>query len=446
MSKKFHFIAIGGVGQSGIAKFLLEKGMQVSGSDIYQGKYMHLLKALGAKVFIGHDAKNVPNNATVVVSTAINEKNPELIRAKELGLEIMHRSDMLKYISEISGQEFLGFCGTHGKTTTSGMCAYLLSQAEMDPSFVIGGIVPALKTNGQRGDGKHFVAELDESDGTLVKYSPSVCVINNIEEDHVDYYTNGLDDIIKVFDKFTKPLKKVVVNADCPNCRKLKEYKRFTTFGINDGVYRAKNIKYDEASTTFDAYKNGELLGEVKLSIIGEHNVYNALAVIAALSEANIEFKKYQRYFRHFTGMGRRFQVCAEFSNIKVIDDYAHHPSEIKTTLSALRKSTKNRIVAVFQPHRYTRLKALWKEFLNSFANCDLLFVLDVYAAGDKHDKQFNSNEFAKESKKGIYIKGNIETAAKKILPYLKSGDRVITLGAGDITNLGTALENEYRA
>lgn len=445
MSKKFHFIAIGGVGQSGIAKFLLEKSMQVSGSDIYWGKYLHLLKALGAKIFIGHDAANVPLNATVVVSSAINEKNPELIRAKELGLEIMHRSDMLQYLSEISNQEFIGFCGTHGKTTTSGMCAYLLSQAEMDPSFVIGGIVPALKTNGQRGDGKYFIAELDESDGTITKYRPEVCVINNIEEDHVDYYTNGLDDLLKTFDKFVKPLKKVVANADCKNIRKLKEFKRFTTFGIEEGTYRAKNIHYEENSTSFDAYKNSELLGRVQLSIIGEHNVYNALAVIAALSEAKIDFKKYQRYFKNFTGMGRRFQVCAEFSNIKVIDDYAHHPSEIKTTLNALRKSTKNRIIAVFQPHRYTRLKALWKDFLTSFSDCDLLFVLDVYAAGDKPDKKYNSNEFARESKKGIYLKGNMEAAAKKILPYLKSGDRVLTLGAGDVTNLGTILENEYR-
>ncbi len=440
---KYHFIAIGGIGMSGLAKYLLEDGHTVSGSDIAESKYIDKLKKLGAIVSIGHSAENVPNDATIVISTAIRENNPELIRAKELGLKIYHRSDLLKEIAQNAqenGKCFIGFSGTHGKTTTSGLASYVLEMAKLEPSFVDGGILPDINTNAQHKGGKHFIAELDESDGTIVKYSPDILIINNLEEDHMDFYKNGMPDLIKTFENAISKAKKVIVNIDNEGIKNLRG--SFITFGLNKADYTAKNISYNSEGTTFEIYHNDKFLTDIKIQLAGVHNVYNTLAVVAALHEAEVDINKIKKYFYDFTGMGRRFQKVCEINGFTVYDDYAHHPTEIKATLDAAAlKFGKEKIVAVFQPHRYTRLKSLWNEFKNAFGNAGRIIVTDVYAASEDSIEGISGKNFASELKGSEYLSGNMQKVSAKLLPTLKSGDIVIGLGAGTITALGKELE-----
>ena len=437
----YHFIAIGGIGMSGLAKYLLEDGHTVSGSDIDDNKYVDKLRKLGAKIYIGHSSNNVPDGAIVIKSTAIRDNNPEIIRAKELGLKIYHRSDLLKDISEMAqndGKCFIGFSGTHGKTTTSGLASYLLDKAGYLPSFVDGGIVPEIHTNAQHKTGKHFIAELDESDGTLVKYSPDILVINNLEEDHIDFYKNGMSDLVNVFSTAVSKAKKVIINADNYGCSLLKG--DFVTFGLKGGDYTAKNVIYTSDGTSFDVYYHDKFIISVSIQISGVHNVYNALAVVSALCEAGIDVSTVKDYFHSFTGMGRRFQKVCSLNGIEIFDDYAHHPTEIKATLDSAYQKYGNHIVAVFQPHRYTRLQALWDEFKESFNDACRVIVTDVYSASEDEIQGISGKAFADDS--GFeHMPGNMEAVANKLLPTLRSGDVVIGLGAGTITDLGKYLE-----
>ena len=438
----YHFIAIGGIGMSGLAKYLLEEGHTVSGSDIEDSKYIKALRELGAKVYIGHDENNLPPNSIVVVSTAIKETNPELIKAKKLGLTIHHRSDLLAEIAKSAqdnGKCFIGFSGTHGKTTTSGMASYVLEEGKLEPAFVVGGIVPEVHTNAQHKNGNQFIAELDESDGTIVKYHPNILVINNIEEDHLDFYKNGMNDLVKTFDKEIAQSKKVLINNDNNGTNLLAG--NFITFGLKNAEYMAKNIVSNPEGITFDFYHNDEFIVEIKIQLTGKHNVYNTLAVLSALMEAGVNVVNLKPHFLTFTGMGRRFQKVGEINGIKLYDDYAHHPTEIKATLdSAATKFGKENIVAVFQPHRYTRLKGLWKEFEHAFENAKRVIVTDVYAASENPIEGITGENFAKCLEKAEYIGGNMKTVAEKLLPTLKQTDVVIGMGAGTITTLGKDL------
>ena len=432
---------------SGLAKYLLENGCEVSGSDICDSKYVDKLRKLGATVHIGHDADNVPADAIVVASTAIRDTNPEIIRAKELGLKIYHRSDVLAEISRW-GKFFLGYSGTHGKTTTSGLCSYVLEKSGLKPSFVVGGIIPELGINAQSTDGKYFVAELDESDGTIVKYSPNICVVNNLEADHLDFYKDGLNSILSTFEKFISNMKDdaiLLVNNDCKASASLKSHKSMTFALDSDADYTAKNIVFSPDHTTFDIYYKGLFLTDLKIILRGRHNVYNALSVLASLHQAGVDIEKVKEHFATFAGMGRRFQKVGEFNGITLYDDYAHHPTEIKATLSSTAGMDSKHIIAVFQPHRYTRLKNLWNEFLNAFNGVDKVIITDVYAASEDAIEGINSKRFAEEldAKLDIpceYISGNMQEVAKKLLPVLKPDDVVIGLGAGTITNLSKEL------
>lgn len=450
----YYFIAIGGIGMSGLAKYLVEDGLEVLGSDIKQNRNIIELEKLGAKIFIGHDAKNLPEKCIVVASTAIKEDNPELIKARELGLEILHRSDLLARISAgLVGNKkkyFIGYSGTHGKTTTSGLSSYVLEKAGLKPSFVVGGIVPEFGINSNAGAGDYFIAELDESDGTIVKYYPEISVINNLEVDHVDFYTDGLQSILNTFGTYLNNLPqgaKVLINNDCGGNNKLMtQYpnKEFITFGLDNADYTAKNIQLGE-ETTFDIYKNDEFLTSLKTKMLGNHNVYNALAVLASLNETGVDINLIKDHFYTFTGMGRRFQLSAEFDEIKIYDDYAHHPTEIKATLSAMHVVKDKNIIAVFQPHRYSRFHGLWDEFLTAFDGTDKVYITDVYAASENPIEGTNPVEFAKQltQKTGIeceHLSGSINEVAKQLLPKLKSNDIVIGLGAGTITTLGKEL------
>lgn len=457
MKKKYHFIAIGGVGMSGLAKYLLQNDFEVSGSDINDSKYVQGVRKLGAKVHIGHDENNVPDDCIVVASTAIRENNPEIQKAKRLGLPIWHRSDLL---AEIAQHEpyFIGFSGTHGKTTTSGLCSYVLEKANLKPSYIVGGIIPEINTNANATHDKFFIAELDESDGTIVKYSPNLVVVNNLEPDHLDFYKNGLESILETFEKFLSNLREnafIMANTDNEGVKRLVKYftehklahnAKFVTYSIGGNTdYCAKNINYGEDFTTFDIYYKGELQTTLKICLKGVHNVYNSLAVWGSLHQAGVQMDLVNPHFATFTGMGRRFQKVGEFDGISIYDDYAHHPTEIKATLSS-SKSFKNRnVIAVFQPHRYTRLQNLWNEFMGAFSDVDRVVVTDVYAASEDPIEGVNSEAFTNELKEKIDIpcenlKGDMKTVAKQLYPTLKSGDVVIGLGAGTITALGKEL------
>lgn len=457
MKKKYHFIAIGGVGMSGLAKYLLQNDFEVSGSDINDSKYVQGVRKLGARVHIGHDENNVPDDCIVVASTAIRENNPEIQKAKRLGLPIWHRSDLL---AEIAQHEpyFIGFSGTHGKTTTSGLCSYVLEKANLKPSYIVGGIIPEINTNANAAHDKFFIAELDESDGTIVKYSPNLVVVNNLEPDHLDFYKNGLESILETFEKFLSNLREnaiIMANTDNEGVKRLVKYftehklahnAKFVTYSIGGNTdYCAKNINYGEDFTTFDIYYKGELQTTLKICLKGVHNVYNSLAVWGSLHQAGVQMDLVNPHFATFTGMGRRFQKVGEFDGISIYDDYAHHPTEIKATLSS-SKSFKNRnVIAVFQPHRYTRLQNLWNEFMGAFSDVDRVVVTDVYAASEDPIEGVNSEAFTNELKEKIDIpcenlKGDMKTVAKQLFPTLKSGDVVIGLGAGTITALGKEL------
>lgn len=457
MKKKYHFIAIGGVGMSGLAKYLLQNDFEVSGSDINDSKYVQGVRKLGAKVHIGHDENNVPDNCIVVASTAIRENNPEIQKAKRLGLPIWHRSDLL---AEIAQHEpyFIGFSGTHGKTTTSGLCSYVLEKANLKPSYIVGGIIPEINTNANAAHDKFFIAELDESDGTIVKYSPNLVVVNNLEPDHLDFYKNGLESILETFEKFLSNLREnavIMANTDNEGVKRLVKYftehklahnAKFVTYSIGGNTdYCAKNINYGEDFTTFDIYYKGELQTTLKICLKGVHNVYNSLAVWGSLHQSGVNMDLVNPHFATFTGMGRRFQKVGEFDGISIYDDYAHHPTEIKATLSS-SKSFKNRnVIAVFQPHRYTRLQNLWNEFMGAFSDVDRVVVTDVYAASEDPIEGINSEAFTNELKEKIdipceNIKGDMKAVAKQLYPTLKSGDVVIGLGAGTITALGKEL------
>lgn len=471
MSDTYYFIAIGGIGMSGLAKYLVEAGFTVLGSDIKQNRNTVELEKLGAKIFIGHSADNLPDNCIIVASTAIKEDNPELVKAKELGLEILHRSGLLARISKglcaDKKKYFIGYSGTHGKTTTSGLSSYVLEKAGLNPSFIVGGIVPEFGINSNAGgkclsdslqeksnlcdkSGDFFIAELDESDGTIVKYQPEISVINNLEVDHVDFYTDGLQSILDTFKIYLSTLPvgaKILINNDDEGNIKLIEQNKninFITFGLNNADYIAKNIELG-VETGFDIFYKGEFLIHLKTQMLGKHNVYNAMAVLASLNEADVDLNLIKEHFYTFTGMGRRFQLSAKFDEICVYDDYAHHPTEIKATLSAMKMLKDKNIIAVFQPHRYSRFYGLWSEFLESFDGVDKVYITDVYAASEEPIEGADSQKFADELSVKIpceHLKGSINEVARQLLPKLKPGDAVVGLGAGNITTLGKDLLN----
>lgn len=442
---------------SGLAKYLLQNGFEVSGSDITDSKYVQSVKKLGAKVYIGHDENNVPQDCVVVASTAIRENNPEIQKAKRLGLPIYHRSDLL---AEISKNEpyFIGFSGTHGKTTTSGLSSYVLEKADLKPSYIVGGIIPEINTNANASHDRIFIAELDESDGTIIKYSPNLVVVNNLEPDHLDFYKNGLESILETFETFLSNLREngiVLANTDNEGVKRLVKYfsenklahnARFVTYSIGGNTdYSAKNINYGEDFTTFDILHNGEYQTTLKICLKGVHNVYNSLAVWASLHLSGIDMSLVNPHFATFSGMGRRFQKVAEFDGIVVYDDYAHHPTEIKATLSSSKSFKNKNIIAVFQPHRYTRFYNLWNEFMGAFSDVDRIVVTDVYAASEDPIDGVNSEAFVNEFREKTdipceNISGDIKQVAKVLFPTLKSGDIVIGLGAGTITSLGKEL------
>ncbi len=455
---KIYFMGLGGIGMSAIARILMQAGYKISGSDLNKNYLMEYFEKEGAEVFTGHSADNLTNCSVVVRSSAIKEDNPEYIRAVEKTIPIVHRAEMLRILMSEFGKTSVGVTGTHGKTTTTGMIASIFHNLGLDPSFAIGGEIPGLKTNSAYGKGEHFISELDESDGTIELYSPEISIITNLELEHADHYKDGFTQLLETFERFIKKIKetsKIIVNIDDVGNLKLLER-------INADNVITYSIKSDKAdyyasiietapAIKFNVYKNNQLLGKIKAEVHGEHNVSNALAAVVASLECGLEFQDIARVFAEFSGMKKRFQTVGFANGARIIDDYAHHPTEIRAAVKTARrivdidKTNKGRVVAVFQPHRYTRLEKFWNEFLNSFNDADVVYVCDVYSAEEKPIEDINSEKFVKQLKNNssYHIKGSIEEVADELSAHIRANDLVLTMGAGTITKLGPSIVNK---
>lgn len=455
--KVIHFVGLGGIGMSGLAKFLLELGYKVSGSDIKDGPTMFSISAHGGTVYIGHNAENIDKASLIVVSSAIKTDNPEIAEAIKRNIPIIHRSQVLEALMSGLGRKdtqiSIGISGTHGKTTTTGMISLVFDDAKLNPSIVVGGQMPFLNTNSKLGSGKYFVAELDESDGSIELYSPDISVITNLEHDHPDHYTGGIDQLFDTFERYIKGLKnnsKVIINADCSGIRTLItriNHPGIILYSINENnnkaKYVVKNVVTKGLKTNAAVYKDGEFIGELNLGVPGLHNVSDALATIVVAMESGIEFEQIAYSLNRFTGMKRRFQLLGTSSGAKIIDDYAHHPTEVQAVLKAAKSVVesegKGRVVAIFQPHRYSRLADLWNDFVESFKDADVLYVCDVYAAGEKPFEGISAERFSREVNhtNAHYAPGAVDRLPEIVNSIIKPDDLVLTIGAGDITKLG---------
>jgi len=446
---KIHFVGIGGIGMSGIAEVLLNLGYKVSGSDLRGSDITERLATLGAEVSIGHSAVNLKNANVVVISSAVHDDNPEVVEAKRLHVPVIPRAEML---AELMRMKFgIAIAGTHGKTTTTSMAASVLGYAGIDPTIVIGGKLNAIGSNARLGQGKFLLAEADESDGSFLVLSPTIAVVTNIDADHLDHYSGGIEEIKDIFVKFINKVPFYGVAALClddPNIRAIlpQVNKRYITYGLSSQAdIRATHVRHDGFTTSFTAHYKGYRLGDISFAMPGEHNVLNAMACIAVALELDVSFRDIQEGFSTFGGVGRRFTIKGEIDGVTVVDDYGHHPAEVRATLSAARLGWPEcRIVAIFQPHRYTRTSAQFDEFVTAFYDADVLILTDIYPAGEKPIEGITAERLSQEILRHGHKNVSWVAEREKIPEYLggiiEKGDMVITLGAGNIWQQGEEL------
>lgn len=445
-SKKMHFIGIGGIGMSGIAEILINMGYEVSGSDLRESEQTKRLAALGAEIFIGHSQSNIRDYHVVVTSSAIDRSNPEIIEARKRKIPIIHRSEMLAEIVRL--KHGIGVAGTHGKTTTSSMLAYVLYKGGMNPTAVIGGKVFDFGSNARVGEGDYMVFEADESDGSFLNLLPSIGVVTNIDADHLDHYKyfEGIKEAFLVYINNIPFYGYSVICIDDPTIREIipRIEKPFVTYGFSqDADFRAVDVVFDGNKTKFRCLYGGAELGEFEISQLGNHNVVNSLSVIAVATELGLEPSVVNDGLSEFKGVGRRLEKIGEAKGIAVYDDYGHHPTEVRATLDALKKLGR-RIVVIFQPHRYTRTQLLWDDFGQAFPNADRLFLAEIYAAGESPIDGVSSSLIAesvsRHDSRPARIISRFEDIASTVADELKEGDIVLTLGAGDIYKAGPEI------
>ena len=449
--KKIHFIGIGGIGMSGIAEVLANLGFSVSGSDIKRSKNTDRLEELcGIRIEEGHRAENIGDAQVVVYSSAVREDNPEVVRAKELGIPVIPRAEMLAELMVLKPYA-VAISGTHGKTSTTSMVATILGHAGVDPTTVVGGVVAALGSNARLGQSDWFVTEADESDRSFLMLYPTIAVVTNIDKEHMESY-KGMDDVVQCFTDFVNKVPffgAAIICLDDPNVQLIipNIKRRRVTYGLTaQADISAHTITYNDSfGSKFTVWKGSEILGELELPVPGKHNVYNALAATAVALELDVPFEKIVAAFATFKNANRRFQFKGEAKGITVVDDYGHHPTEILATLSAAKNSSAGkRTVVVFQPHRYSRTLELMDEFALAFNNADVLFVLDLYAASEDPIEGITAEVLTENIKKyghknAMYI-GSVDTATEAVMPHLLENDLVITLGAGTVTRLSDEI------
>lgn len=440
MYKNVHFIGIGGISMSALAKILISNGVFVSGSDITHTPIIDELEKLGAKITIPHSADCINNPDTIVYTSAIKNDNPEICAAREKDIPLTERAEMVGNIMREYAYP-IAIAGTHGKTTSTSMMAYTLVEANLDPTVMVGGELDILKGNLRIGKSDYMVTEACEYCRNFLKFAPFIGVILNVETDHLDYYKD-LDDIIDAFSCFSALIPKegtLVINADDPEAVKASQAAKCTVVGvgIKNGDIRAKNICYDDFGyPSFDVDKNGEHLMKISLSVPGEHNIYNALCTVAAMLAVTDNTEAIRKGLEKFSGTKRRFEKKGEINDILVIDDYAHHPTEIRATLSAVKKIKSKSVWCVFQPHTYTRTKTLFNDFVVSLADADNLVITDIYAAREKDTGLVSSKDLADQIDGAEYIK-----TFEDVVAYFKEkaspGDIILTMGAGTVFKIG---------
>lgn len=447
-SEHVHFIGIGGYGMSAIARVMLEMGYRVTGSDVARQELTDKLEAKGAQVYIGHEARNVQGADLIVYSTALPKDNVEMVAAAELKIPIIHRAQMLARL--MNSRQGIAVAGAHGKTTTSSMIALVMEECEQDPTFIIGGEIMNVGSNAKAGKGKYVVAEADESDGSFLQYHPSIAIVTNIEADHLENYGGDFANLRNAYARFLGQVKEGGKAIICIDDEHLQEMlpelqSEVLTYGIDEKAqFSARDIKLGDRKSAFTVVHNGKELGRIELNVPGKHNVLNALATLITCLEAGLTFEQVRTAIRKFRGTKRRFQVLGEHDNILVIDDYAHHPTEIKATILAAR-STGKRIIAVFQPQRYSRTFFLLDAFSRAFPDADEVIITDIYSPkGEQHIEGVSAAKLAEMIRTNS--NANVRYLADKmeVLQYLQEhvvpGDLVLTMGAGDIWKVATAF------
>jgi len=451
MSKHFHFIGIGGMGMSSIAQLLIKQGNIVTGSDIKESDIILRLRKQGARINIGHSSSNIENPDAVIYSSAVNPSNIELLRAAEKNITILKRAQMLARLME--GKTSIAVAGAHGKTTTSSLISFILTQANLNPTVSVGGIICNFDKNAWIGDSRYFVSEVDESDGSFLFFSPFYSVITNIDYEHIDYYKNweNIKDAYKNFIMKTQPDGCIFACGDddvLGGILKNSE-RKYITFGLNkDCDVYATNILIENFSSSFTCIHKAKEIGRVTVNLPGEHNVLNSLAAISLSVELGIDFNKLQQSIYDYKGVKRRFQIKKRINNVIVADDYGHHPTEIKVTLEAAKSVGCKRLVVIFQPHRYTRTKYLFDSFVDSLSLSDYLIITDIYAANEEPIAGVNAENLYQRLKKNghrdvfFYHK---EKIIEHLLEAIRPGDLVLTLGAGDIGRLSDELAKRLK-
>jgi len=446
-----HFIGIGGIGVSGIAHLVLKQGEVVSGSDIKESAITRKLMDSGARVFIGHKPQNLEGADLVVYSSAIRADNPEVSAARAASIPIMRRAE---FLSELMKDKLvITVTGAHGKTTTSSLASKLLMSAGFHPTIAVGGILREDGDNAKLGQSDYFVAEADESDGTFLCYNPTYSIITNIDREHMDFYKT-YDNLLKSFSTFVGQTKKegcviYYEGDDALSSIIAKSKVRAISFGFSpEADLYPENISLAQCRLGFTCIKDGRKAGEVSLALMGRHNILNALAVIALGFELGVDFDKIRSALSGFRGVERRFQIKYEDRDVLIVDDYAHHPSEISATIEAAKVCQRSRLFVVFQPHRYTRTKLLMDRFGASFIKCDNLIITDVYAAGEAPIEGASAQDLAQRVRHDAKIP--VEYVAKEnLLDFLKKSvrqdDLVLFLGAGDITKMSDEFSKNFK-
>lgn len=452
-SEHVHFIGIGGYGMSAIARVMLEMGYTVTGSDVASQELTEKLAAKGAKIYLGHTPEHVTGADIVVYSTALSRDNVERVAAEELNIPTLHRSQMLaRLLNERKG---VAVAGAHGKTTTSSMIALVMERCNVDPTYIIGGEITNLGTNAKAGKSEFVVAEADESDGSFLQYHPWQGIVTNIEADHLENYDGDFNRLKSAYVQFLSQIRPdgaAIVCADDQNVREMlpQIQNRVITYGVeHEADYMATDIQLGDRRLSFTMNRKEALLGTIELSVPGMHNLYNAMASVISCLEAGIPFEQIATAIVEFHGAKRRFQVLGESNDILVIDDYAHHPTEIEATISAA-KVTGKRIIAVFQPQRYSRTFFLLDAFSRAFSEANEVIITDIYSpAGEKQIEGVHSSKLVdlivqNSNANAIYLPTK-EAVIDELKDRLQPGDLVLTMGAGDIWKAGDALARHLR-
>ena len=454
--KKYHihFVGIGGIGMSGFGELLRNLGYKVSGSDLKTSDITRRLEKLGGIIFDGHAENQIEGADVVVVSSAVYSDNPELIAARQTSTPIIPRAEMLAELMRLKYS--VAIAGAHGKTSTTSMVAAVLGMGDFDPTVVICGQLKSIGSNALLGTGDFIVAEADESDGSFLKMSPTIAVVTNIDREHLDYYQD-LDDIKAAFLNFIDRIPFYGLAVLCLDNEAIQELipkiqKRYSTYGMSSQAdFQAENVMFEGYKSRFTLQKQGRPLGEIRLNLPGLHNVYNSMASVTVGIELGIPFETIKKALETLQGVQRRLEIKGEVNGITVVDDYGHHPTEIKTTLQAAKECWPDRRkVVVFQPHRYTRTKALFDDFTRAFYQSDILVVLPIYAASEKKINGVNSwsmcDGIREHGHKEVICKDSLPAAVSELKEILKPGDILLTLGAGDVWKVGEEILKKLKA